>query len=109
MQGRRREDQMLGDLPPDLEHGDYWKLFVKIDDVQSRPMTVIADGKLTTDCWQFYLHGLGIGTLTKHTIREHDDGTISVRRDDGSSNSILHTSGDRSWHGYIEHGDWEEI
>ncbi len=53
--------------------------------------------------------GYGIGNLTKHTIREEDDGTISVRPGDGSSNSILITGAHgRTWHGYIERGVWNE-
>lgn len=109
MQGRRREDTLVGDLPPDLQSGDYWKLVVDGPEGR-RPMRVSAEGKLTEECWRFYLDGFGVGTLTQHTVREHEDGTISVRRGDGSSNSILQSGPHgRSWHGYIEHGVWEEI
>lgn len=51
--------------------------------------------------------GWMIGNLELHTVREHEDGTISVRPGDGSSNSILISgSRGRKWHGYIEHGIW---
>jgi hypothetical protein len=40
-------------------------------------------------------------------VREHEDGTISVRPGDGSSNSILITGHDgEQYHGYIECGVW---
>jgi hypothetical protein len=41
-------------------------------------------------------------------VREHEDGTISVLPGDGSSNSILVSRRDKSWHGYIRHGVFEE-
>ncbi|MDH4285588.1 MAG: hypothetical protein OEV35_09755 [Gallionellaceae bacterium] len=47
-----------------------------------------------------------LGTLTKHTVIEHEDGTITV------SPSILVTSGSNqgqpSWHGFLERGVWRE-
>lgn len=44
--------------------------------------------------------------LPVHTVREHEDGTISVRPGDGSSNSILVKQGDgQQWRGYIDHGE----
>lgn len=47
-----------------------------------------------------------LGNLSKHSVVEHDDGTITV------SPSILVT-GHRSstptqWHGYLERGVWRE-
>ena len=48
--------------------------------------------------------------LDYHTVRENEDGTISVLPGDGSSNSILvHGSRVRSWHGYIYSGEFREI
>jgi hypothetical protein len=42
-------------------------------------------------------------------VREEDDGTISVRPGDGSSNSILLSGAfGKTWHGYIEHGEWSK-
>ncbi len=50
-------------------------------------------------------YGFAIAWLRNHTVREHEDGTISVRPGDGSSNSILVIGHDsEQWHGYIEHG-----
>lgn len=47
-----------------------------------------------------------LGNLGKHTVTEHEDGTITV------SPSILVTSGrdhgQPSWHGYLERGVWRE-
>ena len=46
------------------------------------------------------------GTLIKHSVIEHEDGTITV------SPSILVTSGrdhgQPSWHGWLERGVWRE-
>ena len=54
--------------------------------------------------------GFLLANLTMHTVREHEDGTISVRRGDGSSNSILVSRRpEEKWHGYIEHGVFEQI
>jgi hypothetical protein len=49
--------------------------------------------------------GYGVGSLGKHTITEHDDGTITV------SPSILFYNRDGSpgWHGYLERGVWREV
>jgi hypothetical protein len=45
-----------------------------------------------------------LANLSKHTIVEHPDGTITV------SPSILVTGGgnDGSWHGYLDRGVWRE-
>jgi hypothetical protein len=55
--------------------------------------------------------GNGMGTLMIHTVRENDDGTITVAAGDGSSNSILHGGGaqNKEWHGYIDHGVWNPV
>jgi hypothetical protein len=48
----------------------------------------------------------GVGSLEKHTVIEHDDGTITVNP------SILITSNwqpQHNWHGYLEHGVWQEV
>ena len=46
------------------------------------------------------------GNISKHTVTEHDDGTVTV------SPSILVTSGSNgrepSWHGFLERGVWRE-
>jgi hypothetical protein len=108
-QGRRREDTPLGDLPDDIEPGDYWKVLTSDGE---RPVNITdSPSNLTGGMWCIVaptetpgVH-CGVATLTKHTVREEEDGTISVRPGDGSSNSIL-VEGSSSYHGYIEHGVW---
>lgn len=113
MQGRRRPDTRLGDLPDDLQPGDYWR-YTNRDGSPLSAARMYPKHDMTgnlTDLVYGYASpdGNGIGTLSLHTVREHDDDTISVRPGDGSSNSILHSGGsERSWHGYIEHGVWRE-
>ena len=106
--GTRLADTPFGDLPEgafDIE-GAYWK-YVYRDTYD--PMDCGDDsfvkGNLTRTVWGIHVPGSGIGTLMRHTVREHEDGTISVRPGDGSSNSILQNT----WHGYIEHGVWSEV
>jgi hypothetical protein len=45
-----------------------------------------------------------VGRVSKHTITEHEDGTISVEP------SILATTADHGhdWHGYLRRGVWSE-
>jgi hypothetical protein len=106
LQGRRRPDTRLGDMPdPWPEPGDYWR--PTHDD--GRPLTSDEPGNLTGTVWMFCAPNGAIGTLTMHTVREHDDGTITVAAGDGSSNSILITGGGTSWHGYIARGMWSEV
>lgn len=52
--------------------------------------------------WAHTPRGL-IANLSKHEVIEHEDGTISV------SPSILVTSYDGQWHGYLERGIWREV
>lgn len=102
MRGRRLPDTQWGSLPDDIRPGDYWKC-VGIELGDKHPTN------LTRTVWQFYSpDGNGVGTLIQHTVRENDDGTITVAPGDGSSNSILHSGGaaGKSWHGYIDHGVW---
>lgn len=42
--------------------------------------------------------------ITKHTVTEHEDGTITVEP------SIVYSTSDRPdyYHGYLEHGVWRE-
>lgn len=113
MRGRRRPDVTLGVLPDDLQPGDYWK-YVDKDDQPFRADCGLwagdVSGNLTGGVWGYYSpDGNGIGTLVLHTVREHDDGTISIRPGDGTSNSVLHSGGatHKTWHGYVDHGDWQ--
>jgi hypothetical protein len=108
--GRRLPDVEFGSLPDDPRPGDYWR-YLK----DGEPMTLADGGRwstnLTHGVWGFYSpDGNGMGTLMSHTVREHEDGTISVRPGDGSSNSILHRGGAQGkvWHGYVERGVWRE-
>ena len=110
-QGRRRDDTLRSDLPDDVRAGDYWKV---LNVGNGEPAHSDEPSNLTGTVWLVAAplgdgDGYGLGTLTKHTVREHEDGTISVRPGDGSSNSILisRPSG-ASWHGYIERGVWIE-
>jgi hypothetical protein len=113
-QGRRREDRQEGGaFPDDMQPGDYWKVLNE----DGTPKIVHHDGKLTEECWRIVVPmgdgiagGYGIGNLDHHTVRENEDGMVSVLPGDGSSNSIL-VGGprDRSWHGYIYSGEFREI
>lgn len=104
---------MWPDVPSDPwpEPGDYWRYVreggepMQCSDEQRRR------GNLTGGVWGICAPNGAIGQLMLHTVREHEeDGTISVRPGDGSSNSILISGGEAvaSWHGYIEHGVWLE-
>lgn len=113
-QGRRRPDTRESELPRGIEPGDYWKILN--DD--GTPKKSTAASNLTGTCWHVACPKPGsteddawlLANLMNHTVREHEDGTISVRPGDGSSNSILveQGRGGPSWHGYIDHGVLEE-
>lgn len=109
MKGRRRPDTPRDQLPPDLQPGDYWKV---LNVGTGEPAHSDAPSNLTGTVWEIVAPdtGFGVATLASHTVREEDDGTISVRPGDGSSNSILVTGAfDKQWHGYIEHGEWRSL
>lgn len=109
--GRRRPPTRFGDLPDDLQPGDYWRY---VNREGGEPMSAATyrggpvPSNLTDSVWGYYSpDGNGLGTLVLHTVREHEDGTISVLPGDGSTNSILHKGArDTQWHGYIRHGVW---
>lgn len=109
--GRRLDDTKNGDFPvpyDDLQPGDIWKV---LDHGTGKPRVVQNDSNLTGFVWLCVAPGPDglklLATLELHTVREHDDGTVSVRSGDGSSNSILVTRRpNESWHGYIEHNVW---
>lgn len=109
MQGRRLPDLAFSDIHTDLEPGDYWKI-LDTGTGEPRKPDPPQPGNLTGTCWYVVAplgEGYGIGRLEAHTVREEEDGTISVRPGDGSSNSILITGHHgEQWHGYIEHGVW---
>lgn len=114
MLGRRREDVRLGTLPEDVQPGDIWRYLSGNGAPTSAAVMYPSQdmsGNLTGGVWGYMPpDGNGIGTLALHTVREHDDGTVSVRPGDGSSNSILHSGGatSKTWHGYVEHCVWQE-
>gem|GEM_PF-1479589 len=99
----------MNEIHADLKPGDYWKI---IDVSNGKPRLSQFPSNLTGTCWYVVApmsYGFAVGRLEKHTVREHEDGTISVRPGDGSSNSILITGHhEEKWHGYIEHGVWRE-
>lgn len=109
MELRRRPDTPHGQLPEHIEPGDFWRILN--EDGTAR---VSEDPEnLTGGCWHIAIpwpepdatKGYALAWLEHHTVREHEDGTISVRPGDGSSNSILVTGAQgRRWHGYINHG-----
>ena len=112
MQGRRLPDTREGEFPlayDELRPGDIWKL---LDRETGEPIVVVDQPTNLTRCaWTAVAPGPNglkmIANLRAHTVREHDDGTVSVRPGDGSSNSILvRRLPDESWHGYIEHNEW---
>ena len=53
--------------------------------------------------WWLYLPAGGVGNLSRHSVTEHEDGTITV------SPSILVTNvrGDKRRHGFLKRGVWE--
>lgn len=107
MIGHRLPDLVAGQIHGDLRAGAYWRILNAGD---GEPRVSAFPENLTGDCWYVCApmsYGYALGRLEKHTVREHDDGTISVRPGDGSSNSILVTGHHgETWHGYIEHGVW---
>lgn len=111
LHGRRRGNVALGDLPGNVRAGDYWRYH---NDAGVPIVISTEPGNLTGSMWGIAApmdeRGVfGIGILTKHTVREHEDGTITVAPGDGSSNSILVTRGSAQWHGYIERGYWRSV
>lgn len=105
VKGRRRPDTEYGNLPDDLQPGDYWRYIREGEYMIAHE----APGNLTGGVWGFMgPHDRGIGTLRYHTVRENEDGTISIKPGDGSSNSIGQTGPSGYWHGYIYDDIWTE-
>ena len=73
-----------------FEPGDYWQ-----DD----------DGT-----WYCFTPNLLLAWLKNHHVEEHEDGTVSVLPGSWGSNSILcsNGTGNKTWHGYIRRGVFEE-
>lgn len=126
LEGRRLESCPIGETPlpfSELQPGDYWQV---VDRRKGEPLgrddikrwwpksAHLVAGNLTGTVWGVIDPNGSYGMLSIHTVREHEDGTISVRPNDGSSNSIKITGRDDDgkaveWHGYIEHGVWREV
>jgi hypothetical protein len=107
--GRRLRDTPIDRIPGEVQAGDYWRVTVTDEDGE-RPMNVTEPSNLTGGVWRVAApmsYGYAIGTMTKHTVRENEDGTITVAPEDGSSNSILITGHHgEQYHGFIERGVW---
>lgn len=73
-------------------------------DADGRISFAVGDYGMDRGVWYGRPPGFHLGSLEKHDVVEHDDGTITV------SPSILHTEvrGDETltWHGYLERGVW---
>lgn len=108
----KRTNEIQGRRLPDVEFaknyerrdqeqpGDYYRV---LNDPDPYPPS-----NLTGQTWYVVApNGVG-GSLHNHTVREEDDGSITVKPGDGSSNSILLSNGigGLTWHGYITHGLW---
>ena len=108
----KRTDEIQGRRLPDVSLRDHYKVmaamqpgdFVRITDYPGP----LPDSNLTGETW-FVMTPNGLpGNLGAHTVREEDDGSITVKPGDGSSNSILVSGGSNgeTWHGYITRGLW---
>lgn len=114
MKGRRLPDTVEGSFPldyDDLRPGDIWKVLDK--DTGEPKVVTEHPSNLTGAAWKCIVPGFHnrklFANLIAHTVREHADGSVSVRAGDGSSNSILVTRlPGEVWHGYIERNIWDE-
>lgn len=107
----KRTDEIQGQRLPDL---DYMENFSMRQDppgtfrkIVNFPPAAVGDTNLTKELWFVITPNGLVGNLGNHTVREEDDGSITVAPNDGSSNSILVSGGQgKSWHGYITRGLW---
>lgn len=61
-------------------------------------------GQSKTGCWMARPPGIHVGSLEKHEVTEHEDGTITV-----SPSILIEMVGTgESWHGFLERGTWRE-
>lgn len=60
-------------------------------------------GKGTDGVWYGRPPGNHMGSLERHEVTEHEDGTITV------APSILIDDGRSQWHGYLERGVWRAV
>lgn len=112
MLGRRLPDLARGRIADGFQPGDYCKV-VHADGTPVTPVEHSGERdystNLTGTVWYVVTPNGLLGGLSLHTVREHEDGTISIRPGDGSSNSVLiEGAHGKTWHGYVEHGVWSE-
>ena len=103
VQGRRLPDVALRDHHETLygmRPGDY----VRILDYPGP----FQPSNLTREVWFAITPNGLLANLGAHTVREEEDGSITVKPGDGSSNSILVSGGSsgKTWHGHITRGLW---
>jgi hypothetical protein len=130
MRGTRLSDTPIGKFPVDygdLPAGAYWFATVREDHPEYPRRLNVKDHPEDRRWWGSQddpryignLTGLVLGIITPdgrygmlsiHTVRENEDGTVSVLPNDGSSNSILVKGGANGgqYHGYIHDGVWRE-
>lgn len=130
MRGQLLPDAPIGEFPvdyDDLPKGSYWFVTVRRDHPEYPRRLNVKDHPEDRRWWgskddpryagNLTGHVLGIitpdgryGMLSIHTVRDNEDGTVSVLPGDGSSNSILVSGGSQpgQWHGYIHEGEWRE-
>ncbi len=99
MQGRRLENNTF---PHDMEDGDYSKAII----------TPAGGGEKKINWFIKTPNGIS-GNLVNHIVHENADGSITVKPEKISSNSILAQefvggTVTKSWHGYIDQGFWKE-
>lgn len=107
----KRTDELQGQRGPDLDYRENFSMrkdppgtFRKITDF---PPSAVGATNLTGELWFGITPNGLLGNLGNHTVREEEDGSITVWPGDGSSNSILVQDGrGKSWHGYITRGLW---
>ena len=82
LEGRRLRDGAEGDGYESVQPGDYWK-------PAGRP-----EGE-----WWFRDPVGNIGRVSKHTVAEHEDGTITVT-------PSIADEGEATFHGWLTKGVW---
>ena len=110
----KRTDQIQGERLDDIAYRDQYQArndppgaFRKVTGFP--PSAVNYPSNLTGQLWIVMTPNGLHGVLGAHTVREEEDGSITVAPGDGSSNSILVSNGVESWHGYITRGLWWEL
>lgn len=103
----RLPDLHYNKLHREVKACDYWKV---LND-EGTPLLSEEPSNLTHTIWFVVVpmsYGYAIGRLTKHTVRENDDKTITIKPGDGSSNSVLITGHHgEQWHGYVYDGEFK--